>query len=61
MTDITCVSPVNGRVYVTRPAAPIAEVRERLARARTAQKTWARVPLEERIAGYSRVSGGWKA
>lgn len=57
MTDITCVSPVNGRVYVTRPAAPIAEVRERLARARTAQKTWARVPLEERIAGVLKGIG----
>jgi len=50
MTDITCISPVDGGVYATRPIAPIAEVRERLLVARAAQKAWATRPLDERIA-----------
>jgi acyl-CoA reductase-like NAD-dependent aldehyde dehydrogenase len=50
MTDtITCISPVDGSVYVTRPAATIESVRERLTVARRAQKEWAARPLEERI------------
>ncbi len=49
MSDITCISPVDGSVYVTRPAASIESVRERLALARKAQKEWAARPLDERI------------
>jgi acyl-CoA reductase-like NAD-dependent aldehyde dehydrogenase len=50
MTDITCISPVDGSIYATRPVAPIAEVRDRLRLARAAQKRWAARPLDERIA-----------
>ncbi|RBP11164.1 acyl-CoA reductase-like NAD-dependent aldehyde dehydrogenase [Roseiarcus fermentans] len=47
---ITCISPVDGRVYVDRPTASEAEIRTTLERARAAQKAWRRVPLSERIA-----------
>jgi acyl-CoA reductase-like NAD-dependent aldehyde dehydrogenase len=50
MPDITCVSPVDGSVYATRPAESAASVRARLGAARAAQRAWARRPLEERIA-----------
>ncbi len=50
MTDITCISPVDGSVYATRPAEPIESVRAKLGRARAAQRAWAATPLEERIA-----------
>lgn len=61
MTDITCISPIDGSLYATRPAEPIGSVRDRLARARTAQRAWAARPLEERIAlveeGIARLDG----
>ena len=61
MTDITCISPVDGSVYATRPAEPIGSVRTRLALARSAQRAWAARPLEERIAlvteGIARLDG----
>jgi acyl-CoA reductase-like NAD-dependent aldehyde dehydrogenase len=50
MTDITCISPVDGSVYATRPVEPIESVRGRLAAARRAQAAWRAVPLAERIA-----------
>ncbi|MBP7000329.1 aldehyde dehydrogenase family protein [Amaricoccus sp.] len=51
MTDmIRCVSPIDGSVYAERPAESVGAARDRLARARAAQKDWARRPLEERIA-----------
>jgi acyl-CoA reductase-like NAD-dependent aldehyde dehydrogenase len=50
MTDIICITPIDGSVYATRPVAAIAEVRDRLALARAAQKQWAARPLGERIA-----------
>jgi acyl-CoA reductase-like NAD-dependent aldehyde dehydrogenase len=46
---ITCVSPVDGSVYATRPAEDVEAARARLRVARAAQKDWARRPLEERI------------
>ena len=47
---IQCVSPVDGRIYVDRPAATEAEIGATLDRARAAQKAWRRVPLRERAA-----------
>ncbi|MBA3324298.1 MAG: aldehyde dehydrogenase family protein, partial [Rhodobacteraceae bacterium] len=46
---ITCVSPIDGSVYATRPAESVDAVRSRLDRARAAQRDWARRPLEARI------------
>ena len=50
MPDITCISPIDGSVYATRPAEPADSVRRKLDAARTAQKAWAARPLAERIA-----------
>ena len=49
MGQITCISPVDGSVYATRPTEGAASARKRLAAARGAQKGWAAVPLAERI------------
>ncbi|MFN3954183.1 MAG: aldehyde dehydrogenase family protein [Pararhodobacter sp.] len=54
-STIQCISPVDGRVYAERPALPRAEAEAAVARAKAAQKNWARLPLEERIA---RVKAG---
>ncbi|MCW3100389.1 MAG: aldehyde dehydrogenase [Chthonomonadaceae bacterium] len=44
------VSPVDGRVYVERPQATIAEIDAVVDFARRAKADWKRVPLEERAA-----------
>ncbi|MFO1105054.1 MAG: aldehyde dehydrogenase family protein [Amaricoccus sp.] len=60
MNEITCITPVDGSVWASRPAEPIGSVRQKLAAARAAQKLWAARPLEERIAlvgeGIERLS-----
>jgi acyl-CoA reductase-like NAD-dependent aldehyde dehydrogenase len=48
--NITCISPIDGSIYATRPAEPADSVRPRLAAAREAQKAWAARPLAEPIA-----------
>ncbi|MBN9458266.1 MAG: aldehyde dehydrogenase family protein [Bosea sp.] len=50
MTMIRCVSPVDGSVYAERPALSLDEAKAVVARARKAQKAWAKRPLDERIA-----------
>jgi acyl-CoA reductase-like NAD-dependent aldehyde dehydrogenase len=49
VTVITCISPVDGSVYATRPVESVESVEGRLAVARAAQRDWARRPLEERV------------
>ena len=50
MTMIRCVSPVDGSVYAERPALSLDAAKAVVARARKAQKAWAKRPLDERIA-----------
>ena len=50
MTMIRCVSPVDGSVYAERPALSFDAAKAVVARARKAQKAWAKRPLDERIA-----------
>ncbi|MFO1147086.1 MAG: aldehyde dehydrogenase family protein [Alsobacter sp.] len=50
MSDIVCISPVDGREVARRTPATPAEVEAALAEARLAQVAWMRVPLSERIA-----------
>ncbi len=50
MTDVVCISPVDGREAARRPAATDAAVDAALARARKAQKEWAHRPVKDRIA-----------
>lgn len=52
---IQCISPVDGRVYAERPALSAGAAEAAVARAKGAQKGWAALPLEERIA---RVKAG---
>ncbi|MFD1328624.1 aldehyde dehydrogenase family protein [Mycoplana ramosa] len=49
MTMIKCISPVDGSVYAEREAMPLEAAKEVVARARKAQKAWARRPLEDRV------------
>lgn len=49
MTMIQCISPVDGSVYAEREAMPYEAAADAVARARKAQKFWARRPLEERV------------
>lgn len=47
---ITCVSPVDGRVYASRPVASKKQIAAALAAARAAQDKWKRLPLADRAA-----------
>ncbi|MDO6963555.1 aldehyde dehydrogenase family protein [Rhizobium alvei] len=49
MTMIRCISPVDGSVYAERPAMGYEDAKALVDRARKAQKSWARRPLEERV------------
>lgn len=49
MTMIQCISPVDGSVYAERPAMRLKDAVEAVGRARKAQKSWAKRPLEERV------------
>lgn len=50
MTQIQCISPANGDVYVTRESLAPDAARAVVARAHAAQAAWAGRPLDERIA-----------
>jgi acyl-CoA reductase-like NAD-dependent aldehyde dehydrogenase len=47
---IRLISPVDGQVWLERPALSLQAAREAAARAKAAQPAWAARPLEERIA-----------
>jgi acyl-CoA reductase-like NAD-dependent aldehyde dehydrogenase len=47
---ITCVSPVDGRIYASRPVATKKTIAATFDAARKAQEHWRRVPLAERAA-----------
>jgi len=47
---ITCISPVDGRVYASRPVASRKQIARTFAAARAAQQKWKRLPLAERAA-----------
>jgi acyl-CoA reductase-like NAD-dependent aldehyde dehydrogenase len=56
MTQIlTCISPVDGSVYVERPLASDDRIEAALARAEKAQAVWRATPMEERQAILSRA------
>lgn len=58
---IQCISPVAGRVYAERPALTDEAADAAVARAKAAQKDWARRPLDERrklvLAGIAALNG----
>lgn len=47
---IRCISPIDGSVYIERPALSLDAAKAAAARARAAQKAWAARPLADRIA-----------
>ncbi|MGF9563891.1 aldehyde dehydrogenase family protein [Neorhizobium sp. JUb45] len=49
MTMIQCISPVYGSVYAERPVLSLDAAKEAVARAKKAQKSWAKRPLEDRV------------
>jgi acyl-CoA reductase-like NAD-dependent aldehyde dehydrogenase len=61
LTDLVCISPIDGREYARRPLTSSAEVDRAIERARAAQREWARVPLEERCAILSRFLAALEA
>lgn len=48
VTDTVCISPVDNSEYARRPVASDAQIEAVFARARWAQRDWARLPLAER-------------
>ncbi|HEX2731520.1 MAG TPA: aldehyde dehydrogenase family protein [Polyangiaceae bacterium] len=54
MNGLTTISPVDGRVLVTRPHAREAEIASILERSARAQRTWRSVPLADRSAHCTR-------
>ncbi len=48
MTDILCISPVDGREFARRPVATPSAIATAVAAARKAQRDWHRVPVPER-------------
>ena len=54
MTDITCISPIDGAEVARRAIASDAEIAAALAAARAAQAEWRHVPLGERQAAVTR-------
>lgn len=48
MTDIVCISPVDGREVARKPAATGDQIAAAVAAAKKAQAVWAQVPLAER-------------
>ena len=50
MSEIRCISPIDGSVVVARPSVRIEQARDSIAGARAARAAWAERPLEDRIA-----------
>jgi acyl-CoA reductase-like NAD-dependent aldehyde dehydrogenase len=54
MSDIVCISPIDGREVARRPIASDAQIAATLKASREAQSAWAQVPLKERCAAVLR-------
>jgi acyl-CoA reductase-like NAD-dependent aldehyde dehydrogenase len=50
MSTLKCISPIDGSVYAERSMMAVEKAESLIAKARHAQKAWARRPMEERIA-----------
>ena len=48
MTDIVCISPIDGHEVARRPIASDAQIAATLKASRAAQRAWAQVPLKDR-------------
>jgi acyl-CoA reductase-like NAD-dependent aldehyde dehydrogenase len=61
VSEIKCISPVDGREVASRPTATPAEIEAALKIARAAQRAWAEVPLAERVGAMLRFLEALKA
>jgi len=61
MSELTCISPIDGTVLVRRDTEDAAALAPRLAAARAAQKDWAARPLAERVAIVDRAIAALEA
>jgi acyl-CoA reductase-like NAD-dependent aldehyde dehydrogenase len=61
VAELVCISPIDGRAYARRPLTTDAAVEAAIARARAAQRDWARAPLAERCAVISRFLAAMEA
>ncbi len=61
MSELTCISPIDGSVLVRRDTEDAAALAPRLAAARAAQKDWAVRPLAERVAIVDRAIAALEA
>ena len=50
MSELRCISPIDGSVVVARPPLGLEHARAAIASARAARVAWAERPLEDRIA-----------
>ena len=50
MTDIVCISPIDGHEVARRPVATDAQIDATLKAARAAQREWAKVSIKDRCA-----------
>lgn len=50
MSEIICISPIDGREVARRPTASGAEIERAINAARTARQEWVRMPIRERAA-----------
>ena len=50
MSEIVCISPIDGHEVARRATATASQIEAALQRARTAQREWRRVPLKDRTA-----------
>ena len=49
MNEITCISPIDGKVFATRNTLSLKDAKDEIQRLRTAQSAWSARPLSERI------------
>lgn len=54
MTDVVCISPIDGREVARRRTASRNEIERSVMEARSAQREWARVPVADRCAAMLR-------
>jgi acyl-CoA reductase-like NAD-dependent aldehyde dehydrogenase len=61
VTDLICISPVDGREYARRPLATDSDIDRALADARRARREWAWTPLDERCSAMLRFLAAMEA
>ena len=61
MNEITCISPIDGKVFATRNTLSLKDAKDEIQRLRAAQSAWSARPLSERIslvmAGVEAIGG----